>query len=378
MLYQITAEQWAASAQAISYWVVCAFYELIDYIGLCPQYRIRPSDEESRKNTVSRDTVFRHMVVYHITTSITIFLQYKIIPPGVERDGDFGTMQWLQKYLADTVPILPERLLLRGLVWILRLSYLLIRQFLALVILDTWVFWGHYVLHKNPWLYRKYQQHEWTAPLQSYRTSALLPHSFLADAYRNPLRGAYTGNVHAIHHRLYTPFSYGALYNHWAESTFSDGIGGWLGTTVMRLTAKEQIFFFAAITAKTVEDHVQYELPWSPFTILSHMMGTGPEYHGIHHASWGLKVSRLLFCSGNDSCQAYPPGLLRCFGRFSQPTNESQQSNFQIYFTWWDRWMETSYHGTRSLKNMVRANSDARGNSDNIDKLEIINRIKEE
>lgn len=100
-----------------------------------------------------------------------------------------------------------------------------------------------------------------------------------------------TGNVHAVHHKLYTPYAFGALYNHWAESTFSDGIGGILGVTIMRLTALEQIVFTAAITAKTVEDHAGYELPWSPFTLFAQLTGAGPEYHTIHHQTWGLKVS---------------------------------------------------------------------------------------
>lgn len=88
------------------------------------------------------------------------------------------------------------------------------------------------------------------------------------------------------------PFSYGALYNHWADSLFGDNVAGLLGVSLTNMTAAEQTFFLALATFKIVEDHAAYELPWSPFTLLGRLTGCSPTYHNIHHQSWGIKVSR--------------------------------------------------------------------------------------
>lgn len=99
------------------------------------------------------------------------------------------------------------------------------------------------------------------------------------------------GNVHAVHHRLYVPFSYGALYNHWADSIFGDYVAGLLGVYLIRLTAHEQMFFLWLVIFKVVEDHAAYELPWSPSTLLGRLTGCTSTYHHVHHQSWGIKVS---------------------------------------------------------------------------------------
>lgn len=70
-----------------------------------------------------------------------------------------------------------------------------------------------------------------------------------------------------------------------------DNIGGVLGVLVAGLTDWEQVFFYAWVMAKTVEDHSGYELPFSPFIILARWTGAGVTYHNIHHQTWGLKVS---------------------------------------------------------------------------------------
>jgi sphinganine C4-monooxygenase len=76
---------------------------------------------------------------------------------------------------------------------------------------------------------------------------------------------------------------------------------------VMGLSTRQSILFFGFSSAKTVDDHCGYKLPWDP---LQHISSNNAAYHDIHHQSWGIKTN------------------------FSQP-----------WFTFWDGWMGTMWAG---------------------------------
>lgn len=114
---------------------------------------------------------------------------------------------------------------------------------------------------------------------------------------------------HSRHHRLYVPYAIGALYNTALEGVLMDTCGAGLAYMVSGLTTREAIWFFCFSTLKTVDDHCGYCIPWDPFQIL---FPNNAVYHDIHHQSFGIKTN------------------------FSQP-----------FFTFWDRVLDTEYHGTR-------------------------------
>jgi sphinganine C4-monooxygenase len=99
------------------------------------------------------------------------------------------------------------------------------------------------------------------------------------------------GNIHAMHHQLYTPYAFGALYNHWAEGFFIDSIGSFVAASLVGLKPKEQIFFYTFVTVKIVEDHCGFVLPWSPLAWFGRLSGSNIVYHTVHHQTWGMKVS---------------------------------------------------------------------------------------
>ncbi|KAK4450477.1 hypothetical protein QBC34DRAFT_424629 [Podospora aff. communis PSN243] len=282
MALGMTLAHWVALSPAIAYFGTAFFYDAVDALGLFPQHRIRPSDEECKKNLTSRSHVFRHMVVYHAIGTALLLVGGEMSPPPVAKPGSVGTLEWFAVVLKAAFEWERDSSAVYYWSWILRAAYLAARQFAALVFLDTWVFWCHYFEHQIPWLYRK---------------------------------------IHSVHHQLYTPFPMGALYNHPAESIVSDSMGGLLASIVVRMTGAEQIVFFSLVTMKTVEDHAPFELPWSPFVIFAQWTGAGVVYHNIHHQTWGLK------------------------------------SNYQVYFTYWDRWMNTTYKGTRTLNDKAQTSS---------------------
>lgn len=117
---------------------------------------------------------------------------------------------------------------------------------------------------------------------------------------------------HARHHRLYVPYAYGALYNHPVEGFVMDTAGAGLAYKLSGMSPRMSLFFYLFSTAKTVDDHCGYALPWDP---LQHVTSNNAAYHDIHHQSWGIKTN------------------------FSQP-----------FFTVWDRWLGTMWKGDTSLK----------------------------
>lgn len=74
--------------------------------------------------------------------------------------------------------------------------------------------------------------------------------------------------LHSVHHRLYVPYAFGALYNHPLEGILLDTLGTALASYVAGLTVKEDIFFFTISTLKTVDDHCGYAIPWDPLQML--------------------------------------------------------------------------------------------------------------
>jgi sphinganine C4-monooxygenase len=124
-----------------------------------------------------------------------------------------------------------------------------LQMFGAVVLLDTWEYFIHRLMHVNKWMYTTF---------------------------------------HSRHHRLYVPYAYGALYNHPFEGFLLDTVGAGLSYKIMGMTPRLGILFFCCSTIKTVDDHCGYSLPWDP---LQHITSNNAAYHDIHHQTWGIKTN---------------------------------------------------------------------------------------
>jgi len=104
-----------------------------------------------------------------------------------------------------------------------------------------------------------------------------------------------------MHHRLYVPFAFGALYGHPFEGAILDGLGAGLATVVSGLTDRQMIFLFGFATYKTVDDHCGYYFPWFPVHMI---FGNNSDYHDIHHQHAGIKYnySQPLFIHWDVIC----------------------------------------------------------------------------
>ena len=85
---------------------------------------------------------------------------------------------------------------------------------------------------------------------------------------------------HSVHHRLYVPYAYGALYNHPLEGFLLDSVGAGLAEAIACMTTREAILLFVVSTLKTVDDHCGYSFPWDPLQMMS---SNNADYHDIHH-----------------------------------------------------------------------------------------------
>jgi sphinganine C4-monooxygenase len=95
-------------------------------------------------------------------------------------------------------------------------------------------------------------------------------------------------NIHSVHHRLYVPYAFGALYNHPLEGFLLDSLGAVIAESLAGLSMRQTIFIFAFSTCKTVDDHCGYSLPFDPLQMIS---GNTADYHDIHHQVYLFTVS---------------------------------------------------------------------------------------
>ncbi|KAH6681852.1 sphinganine hydroxylase-like protein Sur2 [Halenospora varia] len=300
-----------------AYWILSMVFHYIDVYDIWPQYRLHTPAEILKRNHVSRYEVARDVIIQQIIQTVVGALLGLTEPEEVIGREDYDIARWatrlrlaqralpkllgliglnaaaISKNVSVSHPIIAgalaggkypftmgldvvsgspipafanwEIVTAKAIYWYLVPA---IQFSLAILFVDTWQYFLHRAMHMNKWLYTTF---------------------------------------HSRHHRLYVPYAYGALYNHWFEGFLLDTLGASIGYKLAGMTARQGMIFFTASTIKTVDDHCGYSLPWDP---LQHITSNNAGYHDIHHQSWGIKTN------------------------FSQP-----------FFTFWDRLLGTMWHG---------------------------------
>ncbi|KAL8879022.1 MAG: hypothetical protein Q9198_003288 [Flavoplaca austrocitrina] len=256
----------------IVYAVAGAFFHILDTYNLFSNHRIHPSEEELKRNHVTKWECLKVVVRYHIMQiSIGLILNYGNEPAmiGDEACKTYDTALAIRS-LRNIVPVLlatlgidakqlsqatsstspafaqiiagsssiststfpnsnshtntqPTSLELTLAKFTLNYLYPAWQYILALVVVDTWIYFTHRLCHINRTLYRI---------------------------------------VHAQHHRLYVSYAYGAVYAHWLETLFLDILSFVLAGEIAKLTARQSMVFGACATIKTISDHCGYVFPW--------------------------------------------------------------------------------------------------------------------
>lgn len=231
----------ALIAPIIAYWAYSIFFHIIDVYQLLEQYRIHPSEEQLSKNKVTLHIVIRDVIFQHIIQSITGLLLYQFESPvltGYELNYLWSWRQLLPNFI-------PTNLLY--LFYWYGLS--IIKIVLAFLVVDSWQFFLHRLMHKNKFLYKHF---------------------------------------HSRHHQLYVPYAFGALFNNPVEGFLLDTLGTGLASIFLGLSPRESLFLYTFSTLKTVDDHCGYSLPWD---IFQKMFPNNSIYHDIHHQMFGIKYN---------------------------------------------------------------------------------------
>jgi sphinganine C4-monooxygenase len=258
------------AAPVVAYWAASLLFHLLDISNArwLDKYRIHESAEVKSRNLASRWDVFTAVVLQHLIQTATGMWWMEDKPTGdaVEHlvplvaraplllsliRGLFGDKLGAQLWstyghqLAYGVYwwAIPIAKLLLGM-YVLSFHahiplYVLIH--LNRFIIDTWEYFLHRAMHTNTYLYK---------------------------------------TLHSVHHRLYVPYAYGALYNHPLEGFLLDSCGAALAEAITLMTTREATFLFVISTLKTVDDHCGYNFPWDPLQMMS---TNNADYHDIHH-----------------------------------------------------------------------------------------------
>ena len=307
-------------APILAYWLLSGIFHWIDSKDYFPQYRLHTPAEVLKRNRASRWDVLRDVLIqqgiqivigtllnmtepedfvgreeYDIAVwAQRIRIAQRAIPSiltligidglqlgknlgaghpmlaGLFAGGRYPVLQKIPSLSGDLTATTPafapwEVILAKLIYWF---AVPAVQFAIAIVFVDTWQYFLHRWMHMNKWMYTTF---------------------------------------HARHHRLYVPYAYGALYNHWFEGFLLDLLGASLAYKVAGFTTRQGLCFFTGSTFKTVDDHCGYALPWDP---LQHITSNNAGYHDVHHQTWGIKTN------------------------FSQP-----------FFTFWDRVLGTKWTG---------------------------------
>lgn len=222
----------------VAYWSYSAFFQFIDSYELAEAYRIHPPEEVVSRNKASKAEVLKDVLFQHVVQTVVGYLATYMDEPQLTGDEQYKAWLFHQKF-----PFLP----VYACYLITQYGVSLLKIFGAFVIIDSWQYWLHRLMHVNKTLYRRF---------------------------------------HSRHHRLYVPYAFGALYNDPVEGFLLDTLGTGVAALVTGLTPREQLVLYTFSTLKTVDDHCGYALP---FDLFQQFFPNNSIYHDIHHQQFGIK-----------------------------------------------------------------------------------------
>ncbi|TDL22259.1 sphingosine hydroxylase [Rickenella mellea] len=239
----------------IGYWILSLFFHFLDRSGwrALDKYRIHESKEVTSRNLVTPGQVVRAVVLQQVIQTALGFL---VLEEQAERVDHAGKMRSLSGTIGNVLAVLVGQkggmsLLQEKGVEITWFTYWwaipTAQFFLAIFIMDSWEYFLHRLFHINKFLYK---------------------------------------HIHSVHHRLYVPYAFGALYNHPLEGFLLDTAGALVAHAGSFMNTRQAVLLFTISTLKTVDDHCGYKLPWDP---LQWFTTNNADYHDIHHQVVGIK-----------------------------------------------------------------------------------------
>lgn len=229
----------ALLAPVVVYWAASLFYHLIDTYELAEKYRVHtPQEVEVRNRCTRREVVIAVIKQHLVQTGLGLLIDHFSEPYMV------GTEHYDVWKISKNLGV--SEAVAYSLYWYF---FPACRFMFGFFLMDTWQYILHRTMHMNKFLYK---------------------------------------HLHSVHHRLYVPYAYGALYNSLIEGLLLDTLGAFLSGFLAGFAPRELILFYAFSTLKTVDDHCGYEFPWDPLQVIFPNRAT---YHDIHHQQFGIKTN---------------------------------------------------------------------------------------
>ncbi|KAH7105094.1 sphingosine hydroxylase [Auriculariales sp. MPI-PUGE-AT-0066] len=241
----------------IAYWLYSLLFHFVDTYDLYPQGRIHESAEVVKRNRPSQGVVIRAVILEHVIQTAVGYAfmsreEQEVRPsPAEGMQAITGSVARAMLFALGESRAMP--LLKAYGPQIVQWTYwwgIPISQFIfGMFVMDTWQYMLHRAMHTNKFLYR---------------------------------------HLHAVHHSIYVPYAFGALYNHPLEAFLLDTCGGVLSQLAAGMTTRQATLFYAISSMKTVDDHCGYNIPFDPFQMFFYNTA---DYHDIHHQHAGIKYN---------------------------------------------------------------------------------------
>uniref|UniRef100_A0A1D1YJB9 aldehyde oxygenase (deformylating) n=1 Tax=Anthurium amnicola TaxID=1678845 RepID=A0A1D1YJB9_9ARAE len=95
-------------------------------------------------------------------------------------------------------------------------------------------------------------------------------------------------HVHAMHHRMVVPYSFGAQYIHPIDAFFGNMVEGAIAITVTGMSPRTATVLFSLLVVKAIDDHCAL---WFPNNPIHRFFTNNAAYHAIHHQHYGIKYN---------------------------------------------------------------------------------------
>ena len=257
-----------------AYWTSASIFYLFDRQMWYQQYKIHAPEAGEKRNRATLPQVFRQVVAQQVIQVVfALVIEHCLMAPSSSSDPTWPSMvsaqgnhsqaeqkTWFRLQEDASTYHSSERV---GSIEPSRLK-LITQLVIAIVVADFWQYLWHRIFHSNKFLYSL---------------------SFIALDSKQPLTEC-PEYVHAVHHRIYVPYSYGALYSSLIEAFIVDTIGTTITFYVSGLPTLPAMWFATLSIIKSVNDHSGYRFPYNPFDYLS---TNTTDFHDVHHQAWGMK-----------------------------------------------------------------------------------------
>ena len=121
---------------------------------------------------------------------------------------------------------------------------------MAMLVLDAWEYFWHRWTHESQFLYK---------------------------------------HVHAMHHYMVVPYSYGGQYLHLIDAFVGQLLGSLVSLVICDMAPVTAMIFFSVLAVKNVDDHCSR---WFPGCNPVHrFLGNNVAFHAVHHQLQGFKYN---------------------------------------------------------------------------------------